>query len=116
MVALGPHSFGGRFGKTGIALDRFVIFLDFPPFLIDCREFGTAQRRITRRKIENALAVILVYKDLLAQQKGEINPRQPDELHGIRFELYRGYRQIAARQLVFLRKGDLAVGLEALLG
>ena len=66
MIALRPNGLGRRLGKTGIALDRLVVLFHFPPFLVDCLDVATVQCRVTRHQIENALAAVLVCKDLRA--------------------------------------------------
>ena len=53
-----------------------MILFNFPPFLVDRLNFGTAQGCITRDQRENALTVIFVCEDLMDQQKGKFNPGQ----------------------------------------
>ncbi len=39
MVCLGFGGVGRGFGKGRIGVERFMEYLDFPPFLVDCRDF-----------------------------------------------------------------------------
>ena len=67
MVGLCRDSTGWRLRQRSILFERAVILLDFPAFLIDCREGQLVQGQITGDQIENACAAIFVCEDLFRE-------------------------------------------------
>ena len=57
-------------------------FLDFPPFVVDLRDGGEVNFRITCGKVENSGAVVFVLKDLFYERDRHVHPfkKAPDDL------------------------------------
>ena len=71
VVALGVGQFGGRFGEGGVAFERLMVFLHFPPFWVDRVNVGARESQVTGAKFQDALSPIFVFEDLTGYYHGE---------------------------------------------
>ena len=112
VVRLGPLGARGRTRQRSVLLQRLVVLLDLPPFLVEAHHAVTIKCRVARHQIQKALAVVLVRKDLLDQKQREADLLQIDFLRLAVFECQRSDCLKAPFFLVLLREGHVAVALE----
>ena len=74
MIPLCSHGLGRRHLQPRMRLDRSVILLDAPSFLIDFENASTGQLRVTCGDVENARAAVLVRKDFADDRDWKIQP------------------------------------------
>lgn len=77
MVLLGAEGPGRRLGSGGIGLERFVLVLDPPPFLMEVGDTVAIARQITANQTQPACAAVLVRKDPANQKDFVIKSLQP---------------------------------------
>ncbi len=109
---LGGDSLCGRLDQRDILLERFVITLHFPPFVVGRSEGGKRQGGLTGDQITHAGAAVCVCEDLFAEEEREIDSFELDFPRGLRFQFERSHSDIAALGFVRRTQGHFAIGLE----
>mgnify|MGYP005860765623 CR=1 FL=1 len=112
VVALRGDGPGRRFGQGRILLERLVIGLHVPSFLIDSGDLIVGEVRIAGDQVQNTDTAISVCEDLLDQVQGKIDPLQINGHNGIRLDLQTIDAHITTLLLIFYTQGKLAVGLQ----
>ena len=68
MIGLRGQRLRGRFAYRGILLERLMVFLHFPLFVVNCSELRLIQVGVAADPIQHFFAANLVYKALFTHE------------------------------------------------